>query len=169
LSADKWRQDYLELLRLLIDSTFTERGWHWTGKLVEKSVSCLTSIYFREMSMLEVERDGEGTSLSQARLTVDVKLNHHYWWGKLYRATEIKPQWRVPSEQDISMALDMLGIADDQLTKLNALVKDRQLGDKVWSNEFCRAISVVDKTLRGSYNLIGEIPALKIGGLQAER
>jgi proteasome activator subunit 4 len=44
----------------MIDSTFSERGWHWTGKLVEKSVSCLTSIHFAEMSILE-ERDSEGT------------------------------------------------------------------------------------------------------------
>ena len=62
LSSDQWRNDYLELLRLLIDSTYTERGWIWTGKLVEKSVSCLTSIYFKEMSMLETERDSDGTS-----------------------------------------------------------------------------------------------------------
>lgn len=46
----------------MIDSTHSERGWHWTGKLVEKSISCLTSIYFAEMSMLESERDSEGES-----------------------------------------------------------------------------------------------------------
>ena len=67
------------------------------------------------------------------------------------------------------MALDMLAIADDQLTKLSALIKDRQIGDKVWSNEFCRAINVVDKTLRGSYNLIAEISSLKEGGMKADR
>lgn len=67
------------------------------------------------------------------------------------------------------MAFDMLAIADDQLKKLNALVKVRQIGDKVWSNEFCRAINVVDKVLRGSYNLIAENSSLKKDGLQAER
>ena len=50
------------------------------------------------------------------------------------------------------MAFDMLAIAD-----------------KVWSNEFCRAINVVDKVLRGSYNLIAENSSLKKDGLQAER
>lgn len=47
----------------MIDSTHSERGWHWTGKLVEKSISCLTSIYFAEMSMLDSERDSEGQLL----------------------------------------------------------------------------------------------------------
>jgi proteasome activator subunit 4 len=37
----------------MIEGTLSERGWHWTGKIVEKSVSCLTSIYFTEMGMLE--------------------------------------------------------------------------------------------------------------------
>jgi proteasome activator subunit 4 len=75
----------------------------------------------------------------------------------------------MPSAQDVSMALDMLGIAQDQVNKLDALIKDRQVGDKVWSNEFCRAISIVDKTLRGSYNLIAEIASLKEGGVKASR
>lgn len=47
-------------MQAMIDSTYSERGWHWTGKIVEKSISCLTSIYFAEMSMLESERDSDG-------------------------------------------------------------------------------------------------------------
>ena len=36
----------------MIESTLSERGWAWTGKLIAKSVSCLTSIYFTEMRMV---------------------------------------------------------------------------------------------------------------------
>jgi len=46
----------------MISSTYSERGWAWTGKLIEKSVSCLTSIYFKEMRMLSPDdfaSDGE--------------------------------------------------------------------------------------------------------------
>lgn len=67
------------------------------------------------------------------------------------------------------MAFDMLGLADESAVKLNELVENRKVGDNTWSNEFCRAASVIDKTLRGSYNLIAEINALKQGGLVAER
>lgn len=99
----------------------------------------------------------------------DVEDNNTLWWGKLYRATEIKPLWRIPSEDDISMAFDILGLADEAVKKLDALVSQRGMGDKVWTNEFCRALNVIDKTLRGSYNLILEVEALKIGGIEAPR
>lgn len=62
LSDDGHRADYIDLLRVMISSTHSERGWAWTGKIIEKSVSCLTSIYFTEMRMLNGEdynSDGE--------------------------------------------------------------------------------------------------------------
>jgi proteasome activator subunit 4 len=63
LSDGVHRAQYVELLRLMIGSTHSERGWAWTGKIVEKSVSCLTSIYFTEMRMLNPEDYGsEGES-----------------------------------------------------------------------------------------------------------
>lgn len=67
------------------------------------------------------------------------------------------------------MAFDMLALAEESLTKLNELIENRKVGDNVWSNEFCRAASVIDKTLRGSYNLIAEINSLKEGGQPSEK
>lgn len=82
----------------------------------------------------------------------------------MYRAVEVKPQWRVPSAQDIDMAFDIFGLADEATTRINELIDSRSVGDNVWSNDFCRAISVIDKVLRGSYNLIAEISSKKVGG-----
>jgi proteasome activator subunit 4 len=67
------------------------------------------------------------------------------------------------------MAFDMLNIAEGSLGKLNNLIDTRKVGDNDWSNEFCRAANVVDKALRGSYNLLAEINELKEGGERAER
>jgi proteasome activator subunit 4 len=86
----------------------------------------------------------------------------------MYRAAEIKPEWRVPSSQDIDMALEIFDLADKCNSKIASMLDNRSVGDKVWSNEFCRAINVIDKVLRGSYNLIAEIQAKKIGGKPAE-
>lgn len=36
----------------MVDSTYSERGYSWTGKIVEKSMNCLVSLYFAEMSMV---------------------------------------------------------------------------------------------------------------------
>lgn len=61
LSEAQYRINYVDLLKVMIESTFSERGWVWTGKLIEKSVSCLTSIYFTEMRMVnEDEYESEG-------------------------------------------------------------------------------------------------------------
>ena len=90
------------------------------------------------------------------------------WWGKLYRAAEITPHWRVPSAADIDMAFDLFAMADEATTRLNDLIDNRSVGDNAWSNEFCRAINVIDKVLRGSYNLIAELESRKTGGKVAE-
>ena len=66
------------------------------------------------------------------------------------------------------MAFEIFGLADEATKKLNNLLDNRSVGDNVWSNEFCRAINVIDKILRGSYNLIAEIEATKTGGKSAE-
>ncbi|WVQ63803.1 uncharacterized protein L199_001958 [Kwoniella botswanensis] len=157
LSDPKIKDQYMELLRIMIDSTLSERGWQWTGKIVEKSVSSLTSIYFKDMR-------GLNDDVYQSE---DFKLNHSLYWGKLYRPSEVKPDWRLPTAQDIEMAFDIIAIADQAAQKLNSLLDNPSYGDKVWSNEFCRSINVIDKILRGTYNLIAEIEARKTGGAKA--
>lgn len=48
----------------MVDSTYSERGYVWTGKILEKSMTCLVALYFTEMSMIpEATRQTEGTSL----------------------------------------------------------------------------------------------------------
>ncbi|ORY33092.1 putative membrane protein [Naematelia encephala] len=158
LSEPSIRRQYVELVEAMIDSTFSERGWAWTGKIIEKSVSCLTSLYFREMRMLNKDEFN----------SKDFKNNHTLYWGKLYRAAEIKPDWRVPTQEDISMVFDIIALADDAVTKLNSLLDNRSPGDKVWSNEFCRAMNVVDKVSRGSYNLLAELDWQKQEGQRSE-
>jgi hypothetical protein len=66
------------------------------------------------------------------------------------------------------MAFEIFALADEAASRLGQLVDNRSVGDNDWSNEFCRSINVVDKVLRGSYNLIAEIDARKIGGRPAE-
>ncbi len=86
----------------------------------------------------------------------------------MHRAAELKPDWRKPSAGDIEMAFDVIELADVCVSKLDGLLEKGSAGDKVWSNEFCRAINVIDKVLRGSYNLIAEIESTKTGGAPAE-
>ena len=136
-------------------------------------MNCLTTIRYTEMRLVnqdEFEGRGEPCVRVYTRClpNADFKVNHHLWWGKMYRAAEIQPDWRVPSKEDIDMALELIAIAGEAVTKLDGLLDSRAFGDSIWSNEFCRAIHVVDKVLRGSCNLVAEIDFEKTGGKPAE-
>lgn len=52
LSKSEYRTSYIELLQVMVDSTYSERGYVWTGKILEKSMTSLVSLYFAEMSMI---------------------------------------------------------------------------------------------------------------------
>lgn len=101
-----------------------------------------------------------------AMLTPDFKLNHTLWWGKMYRQAEALPQWKMPTDANVAMALDIVGIADEAVTTLNGLL-DSRTGDHVWINDFCRAMSLVDEVIIGSYALIQEAPDKKLSDVKA--
>lgn len=67
------------------------------------------------------------------------------------------------------MAFEIIAIADKCALKVGQLVETRAPGDKAWTNEFCRSLHVIDRVLKGSYNLILEIGANKTGGEPFER
>ena len=64
------------------------------------------------------------------------------------------------------MAFELLKLTDEATSRIDGLLDKRAVGDQVWSNEFCRALNVIDKVLRGSYNLILE--TAKEGGQKAD-
>lgn len=70
----------------------------------------------------------------------------------------------MPTPEDINMAFEIIAIADKCAMKIGNLVENPSFGDKVWANDFCRSSHMVDKILRGSYNLFLEDSASKTGG-----
>jgi proteasome activator subunit 4 len=61
LSQSEHRNSYIDLLQVMVDSTYSERGYVWTGKILEKSMTCLVALYFTEMSMIPPKlRETEG-------------------------------------------------------------------------------------------------------------
>jgi proteasome activator subunit 4 len=75
----------------------------------------------------------------------------------------------VPGAEDINMAFEIIAIADRCALKVGQLVENWAPGDKVWTNEFCRSLHVIDRVLKGSYNLMLEISANKTGGEESDR
>ena len=66
------------------------------------------------------------------------------------------------------MAFEVIAIADKCAMKIGSLIANPAFGDKVWTNDFCRSSHVIDKILRGAYNLFMEDPASKTGGKSTE-
>jgi proteasome activator subunit 4 len=55
------RAEYMDLIKNLLQHTYSERGWAWTGKIVEKTLSVLTALYLEEMHMLnKPDRESQG-------------------------------------------------------------------------------------------------------------
>lgn len=67
------------------------------------------------------------------------------------------------------MAFEIIAIADNCAMKVGKLVENQASGDKLWTNEFCRALHVIERVLKGSYNLILEIEANKTGGMEPDK
>lgn len=156
LQFDNYREDYLDLLRVMLQHTYSERGWRWASKVVEKTLSCLTATYPEEMHLLNrPDRESD-----------DFKLNHTMWWGKLYRPADVMPQWKTPTDANVDMALEIIKIADEAVTGLNKLL-DNRTADHEWINDFCRAIALVDEVLVGSHSLIEESSGKELSPVRA--
>lgn len=64
--------------------------------------------------------------------------NSHRMWGKFYEGHEVEVGWHVPSQVEISFALEMLdSVTNPALLAVERLIKvlasDR---DKIWRNDF---------------------------------
>jgi proteasome activator subunit 4 len=64
--------------------------------------------------------------------------NSHRMWGKFYEGHEVQVRWHVPSQVEISFALEMLdSVTNPALLAVERLIKvpasDR---DKIWRNDF---------------------------------
>jgi hypothetical protein len=112
--------------------------------------------------------DPGGSYRDYQSLRSDFRKNHTMYWGKVYRSAEIVPNWSMPSAEDINMAFEVIAIADKSAMKIGNLIESPSFGDKVWTNDFCRSAHVVDRILRGSYNLFMEDSETKTGGKTAD-
>ncbi|CDS82081.1 related to BLM10-proteasome activator subunit [Sporisorium scitamineum] len=156
----EYKGDLISVLQLITDNCKSERGYSFGGKLVQKVISTLTSIYPSEQRFVNQE-----TWESEA-----FAKRSHLFWGKMYEEKAVKINWHVPSEAEISMALELLDrIVVPALDKVEALQAEDLTRDKAWSNDFCRYLMVVRMSLIGMPSLIeedeagGGQPAMDLG------
>jgi len=75
-----YKQQIKDVLRLLLDKTFSKRGFAWTGRLLFSVLLSCTHTYPLENRWVNPEE----------WYSAEFVHSHHKYWGKLYAAGEAK-------------------------------------------------------------------------------
>lgn len=70
--------------------------------------------------------------------------SHNRSWGRLYRAEDVEIKWHVPSNEEISFALEILDqVIGPLLSNLETLFEIPVASrDNAWRNDVCRYVSL---------------------------
>ncbi|UZJ50775.1 hypothetical protein CBS101457_000095 [Exobasidium rhododendri] len=129
----QYKDELLDLMDFACQHTKTERGYSFVARLIQRLLLSLVSFYPSEQRF--VNRD-EWESEEMTR-------SSHKHWGKVYLAKEVDIIWHIPSDGEIDFALEILHrIVSPRLDTVEALQEPGQTRDKVWSNDFCRNLTV---------------------------
>ncbi|KAI0050704.1 hypothetical protein FA95DRAFT_1581074 [Auriscalpium vulgare] len=147
LATLKHKDQLLALLKRLRDKACAKRGFSWSGKLLSGLLLTLTHTYPIEDKFVNPE---EWSSEK-------FRANHHKYWGKRYKADEVKVSWHVPNEQEIEFALELFReFVEPTMTKLEKLLEPGIVRDGVWRNDFCRYLSFVRNAFAGTPTFVKE-------------
>lgn len=145
----KHKDDIIELLSLLADKTLNERGYSGTGRLINRVLGTLVGVY--PLNARFVNTDEWNSE--------EFDRDHNSHWGRTHRAEDIKIEWHVPSNDEISVVLEILNrIVSPALDKLEALLPSAGSWDGVARNDFCRYLHIARSAWQGLPTLYKEPP-----------
>ncbi|KAF7339921.1 Membrane protein [Mycena venus] len=143
-----YKEELISLLRLLHEKTFSNRGFAWSGKLLSNTLLTLTHTYPLENRFVNPDEWN----------SQEFRRKHHLYWGKVYKADEVKVSWHVPTVEEIDFTLRLFKeLVEPTLNLLLELLKSGVTRNAVWSNEFCRHLSFVTNAFAGIPTLIKEV------------
>ncbi|EIN13624.1 hypothetical protein PUNSTDRAFT_94808 [Punctularia strigosozonata HHB-11173 SS5] len=143
----KYSEKLVALLKLLHEKTFSKRGWTWTGRLLSSTLLTLTHTYPTENRFVNPEEWD----------SAEFQKNHHRYWGKLYKAEDVKISWHVPSAEEIDLALRIFReVVEPAMDSLDGLLQHGPVRDAVWRNDFCRHLNLVRDAFSGIPTLAKE-------------
>jgi proteasome activator subunit 4 len=160
-----YKQQIKDVLRLLLDKTFSKRGFAWTGRLLFSVLLSCTHTYPLENRWVNPEE----------WYSAEFLHSHHKYWGKLYAPGEAKVDhgqlliacnelniglqvvWHVPNGDEIAFAFEIFDeLVVPTFDKLEALLGDDVARDAIWRNDFCRYLSFVRDAFSGIASLAKE-------------
>ncbi|KAI0308000.1 hypothetical protein B0F90DRAFT_1813347 [Multifurca ochricompacta] len=116
----KHKDQFIPLLKRLLDKTFSKRGFSWSGKLLSSLLLTLTHTYPLEDKFVNGEEwDSE-----------EFRFNHHKYWGKLYTADDVTVSWHVPHGEELNFAMEIFReIVEPTLERLEKLLEPGTAGE----------------------------------------
>lgn len=128
------RSELLELMDLVCTRAKSERGFTFASRLVLRCLHALLYIYPAEHRFVNPDEWA----------SEEMQANSHLHWGKLYKSKDVKVQWHVPTDDEIAFGLEILDkIVVPRMALVEDLVSEGRARDKVWSNDFCRYLTLI--------------------------
>lgn len=126
-----YKDQIVSFLQTLTEKALSESAWSWTGRIIDRILLNLTTTYTKEVRFVNA---AEWES-------PDFQRNHHHYWGKQYRLSEIVPQWHSPSTEEVDFAIAILDkVMMPGLDRLESLL-DVPRRDQSWHVDVCRWLS----------------------------
>ncbi|KAH9937428.1 ARM repeat-containing protein [Fomitopsis serialis] len=145
----KYKPEILALTSLLVEKTKSERGYSSSGRLLNRILSTLTTVYPVNNRCVNT-KDWNRAEFDQIHLK---------YWGTLYDPQDAEIEWHVPSSDEIAFALEIVDkISSLALSKVEALAKVADNWDEVARNDFCRYLCALRSMWSGLSTLIQEGP-----------
>ncbi|KAH9964279.1 hypothetical protein BC827DRAFT_1190239 [Russula dissimulans] len=147
----KHKADIMELLSLLADKCFSERGYSGAGRLIHRVLSTLVGVYPLNARFVNTDEwDSD-----------NFDRDHNLHWGRLHKVEDVKIEWHVPSNEEISFVLEILeNIVSPALDKVEALLPSARSWDGVARNDFCRYLHIARCAWQGLPTLCKEPPKI---------
>ncbi|KAF8274047.1 hypothetical protein EI94DRAFT_1714621 [Lactarius quietus] len=143
----KHKDDIIDLLSLLADKTLNERGYSGTGRLINRVLGTLVGIY--PLNARFVNTDEWNSE--------DFDKDHNSHWGRTHKVEDVKIEWHVPSNDEISFILEILNhIVSPALDKLETLLPSASSWGGVARNDFCRYLHIARSAWQGLPTLYKE-------------
>ncbi|GLB36441.1 putative protein with domain of unknown function (DUF3437) [Lyophyllum shimeji] len=145
----RYKAQILDLLKLLIDKTKSERGYTATGRLVTRALHTLGETYPINSRFVNTE-DWEDPNFNS---------DHNVHWGRLYNPEDVVIEWHVPNDDEIAFVLEILEqIVGPALDKVESLLETTSSWDSIDRNDFCRYLHACRAVWLGLATFIKEPP-----------
>ncbi|KAI8805465.1 hypothetical protein BJ742DRAFT_820531 [Cladochytrium replicatum] len=117
----KWKTELRKLLAACIDLCRSRRGYKWAAKTFQHVIKGLISVYTTEHRSVNPDKWNDPKYMASS----------HLHWGESQDPRELKLIWHVPSEEELSLALEIVEeTASKVKTNLKSVMKEAEQGSK---------------------------------------